>query len=371
MKIKIYGSELLKVHLIKSLSSSKHTIIEDGKPDLVLGLNELENTSKLSLQLKVPMAVWFTDTHKANSANFPSYLKENSYMFCFSKEQERWFKESNFKYATYLPLAVDCDVFKHLDKQHNISFMGELRNMTTDNPMVHLLHPLRSKAHLENSLGNEIRYFLKSLDHFINQASKNLTPVNFDQLYQEFSNNLPNDLKKFKDLYSMESWIPALFETVNAYQRAHICRLFKGDIRIHGTPTDWQTLGNWPNHANKRAQYPQEWAQLCGSSKISLNLFRPDPLHGIPLKAFEIAASSLLFTNDHPMLRTVFTPDKDCIAFSSLEEAKDKYTHLLNNPDLVEKISENSRKLMLEKHQYQNRWTSIKSALNKAGLISL
>ena len=370
MKIKIYGSELLKVHLIKSLSSTNHSVTEDAKPDLVLGLNELENSAKLAMDLKVPMATWFTDTHKANSANFPTYLKENSYMFCFSKEQERWFKESDFKHAMYLPLAVDCEVFQPLEKLHDISFMGELRNMTTDNPMVQLLHPLRSKAHLENELGSEIRSFLKSLDQFINQKARNLTPVNFDQLYNDFSENLPNNLHKFKDLYDLENWIPALFETVNAYQRAQICRLFQKNIRIHGTYSDWQTLGSWPNHSKKRANYPQEWAQLSGSSKISLNLFRPDPLHGIPLKAFEIAACSLLFTNDHPMLRTVFTPDKNCITFSSLEEAKEKYDYLIKHPEQVNEITENSRSLMQEKHQYQNRWESIESALIKAGLIS-
>ncbi|MCM8529591.1 MAG: hypothetical protein NE330_00395, partial [Lentisphaeraceae bacterium] len=65
MKIKIYGSELLKVHLIKSLSSTNHSVTEDAKPDLVLGLNELENSAKLAMDLKVPMATWFTDTHKA------------------------------------------------------------------------------------------------------------------------------------------------------------------------------------------------------------------------------------------------------------------------------------------------------------------
>ena len=334
-------------------------------------MNELETSASQSLSTKVPMAIWFTDTHQFTSQSAPAFLKENSFLFCFSKTQQQWFEKAKWNNSYYLPLAVDCTLFKPLEKNRQISFMGELRHMTTDSPMVKLLHPLRLKAYPATPLGQELQKFFEIIQQFLKQTAQNLTPINKVELFDDFRQFTPEKFQKYIELFSTELWQPALFENHNALQRATICQIYENELEIYGTYDDWRTLGKWPKHHKKRARYPEEWASMCGSSQISLNLFRPDPMHGIPLKAFEIAACSLLFTNDHPMLRTVFTPDENCIAFSSLNEAQDKYQMLKENPQLIKDISANSRKLMSGAHQYQHRWQFMENCFKESNAINI
>lgn len=371
MKILIYGSTLLSTNLIPCLKSADNVVVDSPSqsPDLILGLNELQRSSEASLDLRVPMAIWFTDNHKSQSRSAPEFLKSNSFIFCFSEAQKEWFKESGWSNAYYLPLAVDTEVFKPLEKTTNISFMGELRHMTSDSPMVQLLHPLRLKADPKTALGKELQKFFNFINDFLKINCTSLTPIEELNLHREFIKLCPLELQKYIELFDSELWASALFENYNAIMRAKVCRALNPDLKIWGTYEDWKTLGLWPNHQQRRASYPGEWSNIIGSSQIGLNLFRPDPMHGIPLKAYEIASCSMLFTNDHPMLRTVFTPYEDCIVFNSFKEAKEKYDYLINNPEIIEKISANSRKLMIDKHQYHHRWTFMKSCLSAKGFF--
>ena len=371
MKILINGSPLLKYNLLPCLEAAGHHTIEhpDEHADLILGLNELEISAHQSFNSKIPMAIWFTDTHKFQSENAPDFLKENSFMFCFSEAQQLWFSKAGWQHSFYLPLAVNSTLFKPLQKTKDISFMGELRHMTADSPMVQLLHPLRLKANPSTPFGNELQSFFKVIHNFLEKSSKVLNPIKKEELYDDFCNSCPVTFHKYINLFDASQWQAALFENHNALLRASVCRLFENELEINGTYEDWSTLGDWPKHLKKRASYPQEWSRLCGSSNISLNLFRPDPMHGIPLKAFEIASCSLLFTNEHPMLKKVFTPDVDCISFQSLKEARSKYHWLKNNPEKILEISQASRSLMLKGHQYTHRWQTIEESLRDAGLI--
>ena len=157
MKIKLFGSDLLKINLLPCLQ--KNGIGLSDNADMAFGLNDFYDTASFSLKKKIPMAIWFTDIHKRTTVNFPPFLKNNSFLFCFSHEQTRWFKETGWKNACYLPLAVDCQTFHPRDKEYDISFMGELSHMTTDNPMVSLLQPLFQKAASAKKLGVEINKF--------------------------------------------------------------------------------------------------------------------------------------------------------------------------------------------------------------------
>ena len=371
MKILVYGSALLSTHLVPCIESAGHHIISNPaqQPDLIIGLNELEQSAALSLNLKKPMVVWFTDNHRFQSKNAPEFLKQNSFMFCFSKSQQEWFNEAGWRHSYYLPLAVDTKTFKPLQKTTKISFMGELRHMTSDSAMVQLLHPLRLKADPKTTLGQELGKFFEYIERFIIEKCCLLQPVNRSRLYEDFHKCCPTAFHKYIELFNQSLWEDALFENYNAILRAKVCRELKDDLDIWGTFNDWNTLGDWPGHHQRRAVYPHEWSEICGKSNIGLNLFRPDPMHGIPLKAFEIAACSVLLTNDHPMLRTVFTPDTDCMVFNSFDEAKEKYAYLMSNPDVLQKLSKNSRELMDKKHQYSHRWHFMEKCFKETGVI--
>ncbi len=62
---------------------------------------------------------------------------------------------------------------------------------------------------------------------------------------------------------------------------------------------------------------------------------------GIPQRVFDImSAGGFVLSNDQPEIRELFSPDREVVLFSSIEELKEKAVFYLKHKDIRRKIAE-------------------------------
>jgi hypothetical protein len=98
-------------------------------------------------------------------------------------------------------------------------------------------------------------------------------------------------------------------------------------------------------------------AGLFGSYFASLNLLQsPNTVHGLNLRAYEIAAAEGLGVYpDVPDLASLFEPDREIIAYRDLADLKTRMDALLAEPERAARIARAGRARLLGKHTYAHR----------------
>lgn len=93
----------------------------------------------------------------------------------------------------------------------------------------------------------------------------------------------------------------------------------------------------------------------------SLNTHHPlNDIHGVNDRDFDIpAAGGLLLTNGQVDLPAHFTPDKECVVYSSIDELKERAGDISAHPDRYAAIREAGYQKCLSAHTYLHRATSI------------
>lgn len=96
---------------------------------------------------------------------------------------------------------------------------------------------------------------------------------------------------------------------------------------------------------------------LYGAYFASLNLLQsPNTVHGLNLRAYEIAAAEGLGVYpDVPDLASVFEPDREIIAYRDLPDLKARIDALLAEPERAARIAHAGRARLLNEHTYAHR----------------
>lgn len=99
-----------------------------------------------------------------------------------------------------------------------------------------------------------------------------------------------------------------------------------------------------------------ECTEIYNKGKISFNWSSNDD---IPMRIFEgMAYGNAVITNRITGLESLFREDKHYIGFDTEDELMQKVDYYLNNPDLLDKISQNGY-MAVEEHTYKNRCAKI------------
>jgi spore maturation protein CgeB len=103
-------------------------------------------------------------------------------------------------------------------------------------------------------------------------------------------------------------------------------------------------------------KYMTEMPAVFRYSKLNLCPTIRSIVSGIPLRALDIMGSGgVLFANYQIELAENFIDGQDLILYSSLEEAYDKASFYLDNPDLIKSIAESGFEKVKEAFNYKDK----------------
>jgi glycosyltransferase involved in cell wall biosynthesis len=130
----------------------------------------------------------------------------------------------------------------------------------------------------------------------------------------------------------------------------------------HLVDYDLKIWGNDWNRANKKLQskwmkkpaYGEEFAKICNSSKIILNIIRKQNIPSHNMRTFEApACKAFVLSTRTDEVKEFFEEDKEAAYFSTSEELKQKIDFYLKNDKLREIIREAGyQKLINSNHTY-------------------
>jgi spore maturation protein CgeB len=140
----------------------------------------------------------------------------------------------------------------------------------------------------------------------------------------------------------------------------------------HLTNYNLKIWGNDWNRANKKLQekwmkkpaYAEEFAKICNSSKIVLNIIRKQNIPSHNMRTFEApACKAFVLSTRTGEAKEFFEEDKECAYFSTPEELKEKIDFYLKNDELREKIREGGYQ-KVKNHTYFERAKKVLEVFN-------
>lgn len=163
----------------------------------------------------------------------------------------------------------------------------------------------------------------------------------------------PIEVKNSKENYGSDI---AFIGTYSKYRENWLNYLSKYDLRIWGN--DWQRANrNLQKKWQRRDIYGEEFSKVCNSSKIVLDILRPQMIPSHSMKTFEIpACKGFIMQTRGGELGEFFEEDKEAVYFSSPEELKEKIDFYLKNSELRKKIRKAGyQKLISSNNTYLDR----------------
>lgn len=380
-KIHVFGGEITAPFLalaLRELGCEVDCMDTPDDPDSIevaIGVNHKFPEDHYARKREIPRVIWFTDLH-ADIYNPPENYDLGKlddgleFLFCFSPQQAKWFEKAGARRVAYLPPAADPSFFnpsfENLKLGSFLTFLGEAR-ISQQNDMA------RVKDELTANCGDDpdLAGLFDELDSFITERTANFAPRNPNGLSADLSSRLSPGSRRLARRFPSTRWARAIENQLNATQRVELCRRLEAfDLKIWGNVGDWGKAGVWRSHAGRRADFFREWPSIIAHSSACVNLFRPSIWHGVPQKAFEIAAGgSVLLSNWHPNLELTFAPGKECLTFKTLDECLDLVNWLKNEPNDFSVITKAARNRVLSEHTYLHRAQAILKTLTATGVM--
>jgi spore maturation protein CgeB len=140
----------------------------------------------------------------------------------------------------------------------------------------------------------------------------------------------------------------------------------------HLTNYNLKIWGNEWNKASQKLQkkwmgkpaYAEEFAKICDSSKIVLNIIRKQNIPSHNMRTFEApACKAFVLSTRTDEAKEFFEEDKECAYFSTIEELKEKIDFYLKNDELRNKIREAGYQ-KVKNHTYLERAKKILEVFN-------
>jgi hypothetical protein len=110
-----------------------------------------------------------------------------------------------------------------------------------------------------------------------------------------------------------------------------------------------------------------EYYQLLQSSDIVFNMHSTAAKNTVDnMKMFEITGvGTCLLTDTGSNMKDLFEEDKEVVTYSSIDEAVEKVTYLLNHPDEAEQIAKAGQARTLKDHTIMDRCNQIDEVIQK------
>ncbi len=116
---------------------------------------------------------------------------------------------------------------------------------------------------------------------------------------------------------------------------------------------------------------PEEYIKIFNSTDININLHSSTERDGVDPngdflnpRVFELAAcGAFQLTDPRSLLGEVFTPGKDIVTFTDVEDLKEKINYYSAHVEERKRIAEAGRRTVLEKHTYQHRYYDMLSII--------
>ncbi len=144
------------------------------------------------------------------------------------------------------------------------------------------------------------------------------------------------------------------------YYRQEILRALDGlDLKMWGHVPDWLVMRLHGRHAG-RMVYTDEKARAVAGARIALNTLHFGEIDALNCRAFELAGcGGFQLVTSTPVLAEHFTPDREVVAFRTVEELVDKVRHYLANPEAARAIARQGQQRAYREHTYEHRLREI------------
>lgn len=203
-----------------------------------------------------------------------------------------------------------------------------------------ILHYLIYRYYKKGLRYYDINFFYREINLI---ESKKFKSNSSDLIFPYFIKERAKKFKKIKDKKNDVIFI-GHFEHDNRDDHIKILIENKINVEIYGNYWEYSKLYLNTKNIDNYKKYNQE----INNSKISLCFFSKHNRDEYTRRVFEITSNgSLLMSENTKFMRDYFTEWENVVFFNNPEELLFKTIFLLKNHDLIEKISKNGQKLVL------------------------
>lgn len=322
--------------------------LNQDKYDVVISVNFFPLVADLCNEYHIKYISWCYDSPlEERLENYFNY--ETNYIFLFDQTEVLHYQNAGYTRIFHLPLAVNTSRLDSLtfssvqiaSHTADVSFVGHLY----DSPLETLLYSADDyiKGYIEGILQAQLRlYGCYILDELITDDLLNAVNASFKKIGQNnltlnhrgLSYAIATEITHLERSFLLETF-SELFNT--RFYTAKPCNL--SNVKICGP-----------------VKYMDEMPCVFRYSKLNLNPTLKCIQSGIPLRALDImGAKGVLLSNYQPELADYFEDEKDCIMYTSMEDAVAKADFYLKHDDLREQIAINGYQKVKEHFSYPER----------------
>lgn len=322
--------------------------LNQDKYDVVISVNFFPLVADLCNEYHIKYISWCYDSPlEERLVNYFNY--ETNYIFLFDQMEVLHYQNAGYTRIFHLPLAVNTSRLDSLtfsseqiaSHTADVSFVGHLY----DSPLETLLYSADDyiKGYIEGILQAQLRlYGCYILDELITDDLLNAVNTSFKKIGQNnltlnhrgLSYAIATEITHLERSFLLETF-SELFDT--RFYTAKPCNL--SNVKICGP-----------------VKYMDEMPCVFRYSKLNLNPTLKCIQSGIPLRALDImGAKGVLLSNYQPELADYFEDEKDCIMYTSMEDAVAKADFYLKHDDLREQIAINGYQKVKEHFSYPER----------------
>lgn len=329
---------------------SMEDVLDDGSYDLVLTTNFWPVVSKVCNKRGIKYVSWFFDSppnlYTSDCMEYPC-----NRIYFFSRADYEDYKKLGLDNVFYLPLAVNME---RLDKLHTnycrfeseISFVGKLYKSMLPNYETHMDD--YQKGYIDAVVQAQMQIYGAYL---VDDLITEYFAENVRKKYRSISEKAIQ-LERKELAWEVISYITYLerMTLLRTLSKRHQVRLYTYEL----SDAERKMLPNVEYCG--AVTYLEEMPQVFRASKINLCPVLKANKSGIPLRALDVmGAGGFLLSSYQPELYEYFVDGKECVMYTSLEDAVQKADFYLRNDDLRLAIARFGNEKIRKEFRYEDR----------------
>ena len=314
--------------------------------DFVFSVNFFPLVAKICNDRNLPYLSWSYDSPLSEDL-IPYFNFDTNIICLFDYEEVRRFNAKGYSNVHHVPLAVNSNRLEKLFSKggknqkyaSDISFVGSLYKPD----LAALMYPMNDyhKGYINALVTAQLPlYGFDIISNAIDDAiveGINKDYVNFGQ------KNI--SLSKTGLIYGIQKELTHIDRVTLIEELSYIAPLDFYSFDKYGFPSSVKNKGT--------VSYRDELPFVFANSKLNLCPTLRSILSGIPLRALDImACGGVLFSNYQAELASNYEDGKDCIMYSSPEEAIEKAEFYLKNTTLLDEIALAGKSKVVESNSY-------------------
>lgn len=325
-------------------------IVKEGKYDLIMSTNFFPLVAQISYENNLKYISWSYDS-PVNHAYLKKYNYPTNYVFLFDKNEVESLNCQGLENIFHLPLATNTDRLDQLiptQDEHtlfdcDVAFLGQLY--------------INKSSELIACLSENDQVKVRDLiERQYHTFERNIIK---EEITEEYSQSLIPQLKGSifnPDTFCKESFSHLFLKEVSHRERITILKEMSAKHKVQ-----FYSINELPAELSKvkalgSANYYTQMPKIFKCSTINLNSGLRSIESGIPLRCLDIlGCGGLLMSNWQKELAEDFTDGKNCIIYSSVEEAIDKANYYLKDKEKCKKIAIAGYQKVKEEYTYPSR----------------